>query len=87
MWRNDDALLQKALPFLHRGGQGFLDEGITTSGAQFVEQLIGSLAIAGWCAVVSLILFKLIDAMLGLRVSQDEETQGLDLTQHDERGY
>ena len=28
-----------------------------------------------------------IDLMIGLRVSEEEETEGLDLTQHDERGY
>lgn len=69
------------------GGQGFLNEEITTSGAQFVEQMIGALAIAVWCGVISFVLFKLIDAIIGLRVSDEEETEGLDLTQHDERGY
>lgn len=69
------------------GGQGFLSETITGAGAQFVEQLIGGLSVATWCAVVSFILFKIIDAVVGLRVSEEEETEGLDLTQHDERGY
>ena len=69
------------------GGQGFLSESITTSGAQFVEQLIGACAIAVWCGLVSFALFKIIDAVVGLRVSEEEETEGLDLTQHDERGY
>jgi Amt family ammonium transporter len=69
------------------GGQGFLNENITSSGAQFVEQLIGAVSIAVWCGVVSFVLFKVIDMMIGLRVSEEEETEGLDLTQHDERGY
>ena len=69
------------------GGQGFLNENITTSGAQFIEQAIGAVSIAIWCGVVSFILFKVIDVVIGLRVDQDEETEGLDLTQHDERGY
>jgi Amt family ammonium transporter len=69
------------------GGQGFLNESITTSGAQFIEQAIGAVSIAAWCGVVSFILFKVIDVVIGLRVDQDEETEGLDLTQHDERGY
>jgi Amt family ammonium transporter len=69
------------------GGQGFSNEEITTSGAQFVEQAIGAGSIAIWCGVVSFILFKLIDMVIGLRVNEEEETEGLDLTQHDERGY
>jgi Amt family ammonium transporter len=69
------------------GGQGFLNENITSSGAQFVEQAIGAVAIALWCGVISFVLFKLIDMVIGLRVPEEEETEGLDLTQHDERGY
>jgi Amt family ammonium transporter len=69
------------------GGQGFLNEDITSSGGQFVEQLIGAGSIAIWCGVVSFVLFKLIDVVIGLRVSEEHETEGLDLTQHDERGY
>ena len=69
------------------GGQGFLNENITSSGAQFVEQVIGAVSIALWCGVISFILFKAIDMIVGLRVSEEQETEGLDLTQHDERGY
>ena len=69
------------------GGQGFLNEDITSSGGQFVEQLIGAGSIAIWCGVVSFVLFKLIDVVIGLRVNEEHETEGLDLTQHDERGY
>ena len=69
------------------GGQGFLSEEITSSGSQFTEQLIGAFSIAIWCGVVSFILFKVIDVVIGLRVNEEEETEGLDLTQHDERGY
>ena len=54
---------------------------------QFIEQAIGAGSIAIWCGVVSFILFKLIDMVIGLRVNEEEETEGLDLTQHDERGY
>jgi Amt family ammonium transporter len=37
--------------------------------------------------VVSFVLYKLIDLVLGLRVSADEETEGLDIVQHNEVGY
>ena len=54
---------------------------------QFGIQLLGALAGALFCFVVSWIIFKVVDAILGLRVSQEEEIQGLDLTQHRETGY
>ena len=66
-------------------GQG-LAEGMTIA-SQFQVQLIGVLASGVYTAIVTFVLLKLIDRMLGLRVSQDEETEGLDLTQHNERGY
>ncbi len=69
------------------GGQGFLNDQITSSGQQFVEQLIGAVAIAVWCGIVSLVLFKLLDVVIGLRVSEEQETEGLDITQHEERAY
>lgn len=56
-------------------------------GAQFVTQLIGVIVIALWCGVISFILLKVLDATIGLRVSTEEETEGLDLVLHDERGY
>lgn len=58
-----------------------------TIASQFQVQLIGVLASGVYTAIVTFVLLKLIDRMLGLRVSQDEETEGLDLTQHNERGY
>ena len=40
-----------------------------------------------WCGVISFILFKVIDMTIGLRVSTDDERQGLDLTTHGESAY
>ena len=56
-------------------------------GAQFVTQLIGVVVTIIWCGVFSFIILKLIDITIGLRVSADEETEGLDLALHNERGY
>ena len=67
------------------GGQG-LPEGATV-GSQLLVQLTGAVATVIWCAVITLVLLKIVDAILGLRVSQEEESEGLDLTLHDERGY
>ncbi len=40
-----------------------------------------------WCAVVSYVILKVLDAVMGLRVNEEQETEGLDLLQHNERGY
>ena len=56
-------------------------------GDQLVIQATGVVSVAVYTAVVSYILFRVVDAILGLRVSEDEETEGLDLNQHNERGY
>jgi Amt family ammonium transporter len=68
-------------------GYGFAD-GIATIGQQFKVQLIGVVATFTYTAVVTYLLFKLVGLMLGgLRVSEDEEAQGLDISDHEERGY
>ena len=54
---------------------------------QILYQLIG-VAIAWAIAIVgTLIILKIVDLVIGLRVSEEEESQGLDLTQHGEEGY
>ncbi len=58
-----------------------------TIGGQLGVQVIGALATIVWCAVGTFVILKLVGAVVGLRVSADEETEGLDITQHDERGY
>ena len=58
-----------------------------TMGSQLVVQLIGIAATIAYTAILTFGILKLVDVMLGLRVSPDEETEGLDLTMHDERGY
>jgi Amt family ammonium transporter len=40
-----------------------------------------------YCGIATFVILKVIDAIIGLRVSEEEETEGLDLSQHDERGY
>jgi Amt family ammonium transporter len=67
------------------GGAG-LAEGMTMGGQVWV-QFIGVAATVVWCAVATWGILKVIDAVIGLRVSEDEETQGLDIVLHDETGY
>ena len=65
-------------------GQGL---GGVSIGEQLYVQVIGVVATGLYAAIASFVLLKLVDVLLGLRVSTDEETEGLDLTQHNERGY
>ena len=67
------------------GGAG-LEEGVGI-GSQVASQFIGAGATIVYCGVVSFILLKLIDAVIGLRVSDEQEEMGLDLVLHDEMGY
>ena len=74
--------------FAHRifSGNGFSD-GIDSIGGQLAVQATGVGATFLYTLVVSWVLFKVVDALVGLRVDSDEETIGLDLVLHDERGY
>ena len=56
-------------------------------GGQLYVQAIGVLATAGFTAVLTWGILKLVDAVTGLRVNADEEQEGLDLVLHEERGY
>ena len=49
---------------------------------QLFVQTLGVVAVFGWTIVTSLVLFYAIDRFVGLRVSKDEEEQGLDITEH-----
>jgi Amt family ammonium transporter len=59
----------------------------TTITSQLGVQAIGAAATILWCGIVTFIVLKIVDGLLGLRVSEDEETEGLDIVLHDEQGY
>ena len=67
------------------GGIGYA-EGVTM-GAQVWVQIKAVLVTIVWCGVASFILFKIVDMIVGLRVTADSERQGLDLTSHGESAY
>jgi len=66
------------------GGVGVDDYAM---GSQVMTQTLGVLVAIGWSGTVSLVLFKLIDMTIGLRVTEEEEREGLDTTSHGERAY
>jgi Amt family ammonium transporter len=52
--------------------------------AQLQTQALGVIVTVAWCAIVTFIVLKIVDAVVGLRVSPDAERMGLDVTQHGE---
>jgi Amt family ammonium transporter len=79
------SLLTGVFAAVSLGGSGFTVQ--TSIGAQLGVQALGVLAAATWCAGVTWVILKLLDAVFGLRVSEEKETEGLDLAEHGERGY
>lgn len=67
-------------------GQGFAD-GIDSMLAQLGVQAIGVIATVAWTAGFTYAILKLLGLTTGLRVSEEKETMGLDLSEHEERGY
>ena len=68
-------------------GQGFAD-GINSMGQQLGVQLTGIAATAVYTAIATFVILKVVGVLTGgLRVSAEEESQGLDISSHEERGY
>ncbi len=67
------------------GGAGYA-EGMTM-GSQLGVQLTGVIATVAFTAIATFVILKVVDMLLGLRVTDEQETEGLDINQHDERGY
>jgi Amt family ammonium transporter len=67
-------------------GNGFSD-GVETITGQLAIQLTGIGATFAYTALMSWILLRVVNAMVTVRVDQDDETAGLDIVLHDERGY
>ena len=74
------------------GGTGVYDYvankvGEFSMGTQIVSQLWGVGTAIVWSAVVSFAAFKIVDIVIGLRVPEEEEREGLDITSHGESAY
>jgi Amt family ammonium transporter len=67
------------------GGVGYAES--QTMGGQVLVQLAGIVATALWSGVITYVLLKVSDAVAGLRVASEEETEGLDTVLHNEKGY
>ena len=71
-----------AAPFM--GGSGINAD---SAGLQVWAQLKSVLVTIAWSGIVSFVALKLIDMVIGLRASEEEEVIGLDLSNHEEKGY
>ncbi|WP_448558635.1 ammonium transporter [Tistrella mobilis] len=67
------------------GGIGYAD-GVTMAD-QVWTQILAVLVTIAWSGIGSLILYKIVDLIVGLRVSKESETEGLDLSSHGEAAY
>ena len=67
-------------------GYGFAD-GIETMGGQLGVQATGVIATVAFTAVMTWVILKVIQALVGLRVDEEQEIGGLDIALHEERGY
>ena len=68
------------------GGQGFGGEGFTIV-TQVIAQGKSVIFTILYCGILSLVLLKVVDVVIGLRIGDEEESQGLDITEHEETGY
>ena len=66
------------------GGLGLSEK---TIGNQFIIQLVGVIAVGLWCLVITWLITLLVKKTIGLRVTEDEEIEGLDTSIHGEKGY
>ena len=75
------------------GGSGIFDYVANKASAEYsiLDQVIIQATAVGttvvWSAVVAFVAFKLVDIVIGLRVPEEEEREGLDITSHGESAY
>lgn len=90
------ALLTGVFNAPNLGGPGYVADWVTATvvapdaysiGAQVITQAKAVLLTIVWSGVVSLISYKIVDLVIGLRVSEEEEREGLDTSSHGERAY
>jgi Amt family ammonium transporter len=87
------ALLTGVFNTQELGGPGLVTDWVTATvgsnaiGAQVWTQLKAVVLTVVWSGVVSVIAFKIVDVVVGLRVTEEEEREGLDISAHGETAY
>lgn len=84
---NGDAFVDAAFPL--EDGTEYTASGLFYGGGinQLIVQLLGVLIVAAWVLITSGVLFAVLKATIGLRVSEEEEIAGLDVHEHGAPGY
>jgi len=72
-----------AAPFVNELGTGLF----YGNPGQLLTQIVAVVVVAAYSFVATLVIGKIIDIVMGLRVDDKEEIEGLDITQHEETGY
>jgi Amt family ammonium transporter len=80
------AVLTGVFAFPSMGGVWSPGDGATIGGQVWI-QIKGVLFTIIYTGILTAIILKVIDGVIGLRVTEDQETEGLDISMHDERGY
>ena len=80
------ALLTGVFSATALGGAG-LGDGNETILAQVIAQAIGVVATIVYTGIATFVLLKVVEFVMGLRVDEEDESQGLDISLHDETGY
>jgi Amt family ammonium transporter len=75
--------------FAREDAEGFWKQGLFYGGGadQLLSQIIGVVSVFAWVSVTAIILFAVIKATVGLRVTEEEELMGLDILEHGSPGY
>ena len=77
----DDTQVERAVEAIGGDGKKGLIDG---NGGQVLTQLWGCLVCIAWCAIATFVILKIVDALIGLRVTSEEEVEGLDINLHGE---
>jgi ammonium transporter, Amt family len=79
------SLLTGVFAAVSLGGAGFTVQSSIL--AQIGVQALGVVVAAAWCGALTWLILKVLKVIIGLRVAEEHETEGLDLAEHGERGY
>ncbi len=81
--------MREDIPWFAIGGDGVAPKGLFYGGGlgPLFKQAVGVVAVFAWCMIAGFALFYAIKAVMGLRVTKEEELRGLDVGEHGMEAY